>query len=98
FVFQTPQYLYFIIPLAVLVAALVTISVLTKNNELIVMKACGISLYRIAMPMVVCAIGAGLALFTLEETILGPSNRRAERLNDSIRQRVTAADAINRQW
>jgi LPS export ABC transporter permease LptF/LPS export ABC transporter permease LptG len=96
--FITPQYLYFIIPLAVLVATLVTISVLTKNNELIVMKACGISLYRIALPMVVCAVGAGLVLFALEETILGPSNRRAERLNDAIRQRISAADAINRQW
>jgi LPS export ABC transporter permease LptF/LPS export ABC transporter permease LptG len=98
FLFVTPQYLYFIIPLAVLVAALVTISVLTKNNELVVMKACGISLYRIALPMVVCAILAGLALFGLEESILGPSNRRAERLNDAIRGRITPADAINRQW
>src|ERR1051325_6969180 len=97
-VFVTPQYLYFIIPLAVLVAALVTIGVLTKNNELIVMKACGISLYRIATPMVVCAVGAGVALFALEETVLGPANRRAERLNDTIRQRVTGTDAINRQW
>jgi LPS export ABC transporter permease LptF/LPS export ABC transporter permease LptG len=97
-VFVTPQYLYFIIPLAVLVAALVTIGVLTKNNELVVMKACGISLYRIAMPMVVCAVGAGVALFALGETILGPANRRAERLNDTIRQRATPTDAINRQW
>ena len=98
FVFQTPQYLYFVIPLAVLVAALVTVSVLTKNNELIVMKACGISLYRIAMPMVVCAIAAGLVLFALEETVLDPANRRAERLNNAIRGRVTSNEAINRQW
>ena len=98
FVFQTPQYLYFVIPLAVLVAALVTVGVLTKNNELIVMKACGISLYRIAMPMVVCAIGAGLVLFALEETILGPANRHAERLNSAIRGRVASNEAINRQW
>jgi hypothetical protein len=97
-VFVTPQYFYFVIPLAVLVAALVTIGVLTKNNELVVMKACGISLYRIALPMVVCAIAAGLLLFGLEETILGPSNRRAGRLNDAIRGRVTSSDAINRQW
>jgi len=63
-----------------------------------VMKACGISLYRIALPMVVCAIAAGLILFGLEETILGPSNRRAGRLNDAIRGRATPSDAINRQW
>jgi LPS export ABC transporter permease LptF/LPS export ABC transporter permease LptG len=97
-IFVTPQYFYFVIPLAVLVAALVTIGVLTKNNELIVMKACGISLYRIALPMVVCAVGAGLLLFALEETILGPANRRAERLNDAIRGRITPSTAINRQW
>jgi LPS export ABC transporter permease LptF/LPS export ABC transporter permease LptG len=97
-IFVTPQYFYYVIPLAVLVATLVTIGVLTKNNELIVMKACGISLYRIAMPMVVCAVGAGLVLFALEETVLGPANRRAERLNDAIRGRITATNAINRQW
>jgi LPS export ABC transporter permease LptF/LPS export ABC transporter permease LptG len=97
-VFVTPQYLYFVIPLSVLVATLVTIGVLTKNNELIVMKACGISLYRIAMPMVTCAIGAGLVLFALEETVLGPSNRRAERLNNAMRGRVAPSDVLNRQW
>jgi LPS export ABC transporter permease LptF/LPS export ABC transporter permease LptG len=98
FVFQTPQYVYYIIPIAVLVAALVTVSVLTKNNELVVMKACGVSLYRIALPMVVCAVGAGAALFLLEESILGPANRRAERLNNAIRGRISGSDAINRQW
>src|SRR4029078_4488998 len=75
-VFVTPQYLYFIIPLAVLVATLVTIGVLTKNNELVVMKACVISLYRIALPMVVCAIAAGLLLFGLDETTLDNSDSR----------------------
>jgi LPS export ABC transporter permease LptF/LPS export ABC transporter permease LptG len=98
FAFQTPQYLYFVIPLAVLVATLVTVGVLTKNNELVVMKACGISLYRIAFPMFVCALGAGAALFALEETVLGPANRRAEQLNDAIRGRGHNTDAINRQW
>jgi LPS export ABC transporter permease LptG len=98
FVFMTPQYVYYIIPLAVLVAALVTVSVLTKNNELVVMKACGVSLYRIALPMVVYAVLAGAALFTLDETILGPSNRRAETLNRAIRGRAVNTDAINRQW
>ena len=46
--YATPQFVYYIIPLAVLVGALVTIGVLTKNSELVVMKACGISLYRVA--------------------------------------------------
>src|SRR5262249_12030002 len=56
---KTPQYLYYVIPLSVLLAALVTIAMLTKNSELVVMKACGISLYRVAVPMIVGAILAG---------------------------------------
>ena len=70
---RTPQYVYYIIPLAVLLAALVTIGVLTKNNELVVMKACGISLYRVALPMVVCAVLAGaLALRPRGDACSGP--------------------------
>jgi LPS export ABC transporter permease LptG len=98
FIFITPQYIYYIIPLAVLVAALVTISVLTKNNELVIMKACGVSLYRIALPMIVCAVLAGGALFGLEETILGPSNRQAETLNRVMRGRALINTALSRQW
>ena len=56
---KTPQYLYYVIPLSVLLAALVTIAMLTKNSELVVMKACGISLYRVAVPMIIGAILAG---------------------------------------
>src|SRR6185295_19933281 len=38
FYFATPQYVYYIIPMAALVATLVTIGLLTKNSELIVMR------------------------------------------------------------
>ena len=51
----TPQFLYYIIAIAVLLAALVTIGALTKSSELIVMRACGISLYRTAVPLLVAA-------------------------------------------
>lgn len=98
FVFVTPQYAYYILPLSVLLAALVTIGVLTKNNELIVMKACGISLYRVAVPMFVYAACVGGLLFALEESFLGPANRRAERTRSVIRSGVEVSDVTTRQW
>ena len=88
---STPQYVYYILPLSVLLAALVTIGLLTKNSELVVMKACGISLYRVALPMLAGAIVAGGVLFLLEQTILGPSNRRAEAIRH-VHSRRLAAD------
>jgi LPS export ABC transporter permease LptG/LPS export ABC transporter permease LptF len=98
FIYITPQYAYYILPLAVLLAALVTVGVLTKNNELVVMKACGISLYRVAVPMLVCAAATGALLFGLEESILGSSNRRAERLRSLIRSGVESTSVSTRQW
>jgi LPS export ABC transporter permease LptG/LPS export ABC transporter permease LptF len=98
-VYQTPQYLYFIIPLSVLLATLITVALLTKNSELVVMKACGISLYRVAFPMVAGALIAGATLFTLEQTVLGPANRRAEAIRHVMRGGSPETfDVFNRQW
>ena len=55
FFFQTPQFVYYVIPMAALVATLVTIGLMTKNSELVVMRACGISLYRTAAPLLLFA-------------------------------------------
>ncbi len=99
FWYVTPQYIYYILPLAVLIAALVTIGLLTKNSELVVMKACGISLYRVALPMVGAALLVGGALFLLEETVLGPSNRRAQAIRHVIGGgSAQTFDVLLRQW
>jgi LPS export ABC transporter permease LptG/LPS export ABC transporter permease LptF len=97
FYYVSPQYLYYIIPIAVLVATLVTIGVMTKNSELIVMRACGMSLYRAAAPLVLFSIVAGVGLFSMQELILAPANHRAERLEGAIRGwPSTEPSAINR--
>ena len=49
----TPSMIYNIAPLGVLVAVLVTFGVLTRTNEFTAMKATGISLYRVMMPILV---------------------------------------------
>jgi LPS export ABC transporter permease LptG len=99
FWYATPQYIYYVLPLAVLLATLVTVGLLTKNSELVVMKACGISLYRVAMPMIAGAVLAGGILFALEETILGPSNREAEAIRRVIRGGSPQTfDVLNRRW
>ena len=73
------KYLY------VLIGVLVTIGLLTRNSELVVMRACGISLYRTAVPLVLLGVAASAALFFFEERVLPYSNRRAEALNHVIR-------------
>ena len=99
FYFATPQYVYYIIPMAALVATLVTIGLLTKNSELIVMRACGISLYRSALPLFLFSMIFSGVLYQLQERVLADSNREATRLNGIIRgYPVQPFGILNRQW
>jgi LPS export ABC transporter permease LptG/LPS export ABC transporter permease LptF len=99
FWWSTPQYLYYIIALAVLMAAVATVGALSKSSELIVMRACGISLYRTAVPLMLSALVASAGLFALEERVLAPANRRAKELDYIIRgQTPRRFDALNRRW
>jgi LPS export ABC transporter permease LptG/LPS export ABC transporter permease LptF len=99
FYWQTPQYVYFVIPLAVLVGALVTIGLLTKSSELIVMRACGVSLYRSALPMLVFGLVCSGVLFELEEHVLAVSNREAIRLNAILRNfPMQSFNILDRRW
>lgn len=96
---STPQFLAYIIALAVLISALVTIGILTKNSELIVMRACGVSLYRTVVPLVACAALASGVLFAMEERILAMANRRADQLRHIIRGgSAQTFDVLNRKW
>ena len=99
FYFATPQFVYYIIPMAALVATLVTIGLLTRNSELIVMRACGISLYRSALPLLLFALLFSGTLFELQEQVLAESNREAARLNGIIRgYPMQSFGVLNRQW
>jgi LPS export ABC transporter permease LptG/LPS export ABC transporter permease LptF len=95
----TPEFLSYIIALAVLLAALVTVGLLTKNSELIVMRACGISLYRTALPMVAFALAGSVLLFGMEERVLATANQRADRLKHIIRTGSPQTfGVLNRKW
>jgi LPS export ABC transporter permease LptG len=96
---ETPQFLYYIIAIAVLLSAIITIGLLTKNSELIVMRACGISIYRTTVPLLVFAALASALLFAFEERVLAVSNRRADYLNHIIKGGSPQTfDVVNRKW
>ena len=81
----TPDMLYQITPLAVLIAVLVTFGVLNRNSEIIAMKACGISLYRLVIPIVSIAAILSVSLFLFDQYYLPQANRRQEALRNIIK-------------
>lgn len=85
FYYSTPQFIAYVVPVAALLSALAAIGGLTRTGELIVMRACGISLYRAAAPVVLLALVWSGGLFLLDDRVLAKANRQAEVLEDQIR-------------
>ena len=83
----TPSMLYQIAPLAVLIAVLVTFGVLNRNSEIVAMKATGISLYRLVVPIVSISAILAVSLFLFDEFYLPQANRRQEALRSTIKGR-----------
>jgi len=97
---STPKFLYYILAISVLLAALVTIGLLTKSSELVVMRACGVSLYRTSAPLLIFAIVAGGILFAFEERVLAITNRRASYVHHLLRGGTPQTFDVlaNRKW
>ena len=74
------------LPLAMLLASIMTFGDLGENNELLAMKAAGISLYRIMKPVIVLTIFLSLGAFYFSNQIIPVSYKKLITLMSSIRQ------------
>jgi LPS export ABC transporter permease LptG len=83
--FLTPELIYRTLPVSVLVAVLVTFGVLSKQNEITAFKACGVSLYRLALPVLLCGAALSTGLFAFEHYYVPGANRRQEALRAQIK-------------
>ena len=83
--FLIPQLVYKTLPISVLVAVLVTLGVLSKQNEVTAFKACGVSLHRLATPILVASTFFSGALFGFNYSYVPDANRKQDRLRDEIK-------------
>ena len=78
------------VPMAVLVAALMAFGRLAGDNEIVAMKASGISVLRMITPVLICAAGLALFLIWFNNQVLPDFNHRARLLaSDIARKRPT---------
>ncbi len=97
--YLTPQLVYTTAPISVLVATLAAFGVLTKRNEITAFKACGISLYRLTLPVLVVALGVSGLLFGFDHYVLPEANRRQDAIRNEIKGRpVRTYLRPDRQW
>jgi len=87
--FLSPRLIYRFTPVSVLTAVLVVFGVLTKNNEVAAFKACGVSMYRLAVPILVGGFLLSGGLFAFDHYWVP----EADRIQDAIRSEIKGRPA-----
>lgn len=96
---KIPEFVYFVLPVAALASTLLTLGLLTKFNEITAMKACGISLYRLILPVLLLGTAVSFFSFYVQENILPYSNKKAEEIWNKINDVPPRSYArLDRQW
>jgi LPS export ABC transporter permease LptG/LPS export ABC transporter permease LptF len=85
-----PQILHDTLPLAFLISFLATATVLERHNETTAFKAAGISLTRVAMPLLLLGLVTGAALFLMDDHVTQRAERSKQQLEDVIKGRKVA--------
>jgi LPS export ABC transporter permease LptG len=88
FVYLLPQILYYVIPLTVLLAILINLGTLTKTNEILAVKAGAVSLYRMAMPLLIMGLLLSAGIYFLQDFMLPYANQRQDAYLDVIKGRA----------
>ncbi len=83
----TPRLIYTFMPVSVLTSVLVVFGVLTKNNELTAFKACGVSVYRLTVPIFITSLLLSGALFAFNHYLVPDADRRQNAIRAEIKGR-----------
>jgi LPS export ABC transporter permease LptG len=87
FRYLLPQIVFYMIPMSVLVAVLVNFGVLTRTSQIVAMKASGVSLYRLALSLMIVTLLISALSFAMQEYVLPGCNQKQDALRDIIKGR-----------
>jgi len=92
-----PYIVVLTLPVAMLMASLFSISSLSRHQELAAMKAAGLSLYRILLPLFVMALVVSVSCMLFGEFLVPYTNeQKGEIWKTQIKKRSPQADLIQR--
>jgi lipopolysaccharide export system permease protein len=77
---RTPEFLVTILPVALLLALLYTLTNHARHNEITAMRAAGVSLWRICAPYLAVGLAASAVLFALNELLVPRGADWADRI------------------
>ena len=77
FLYKVPEIAGQITPLAVLMATLLTLGMLSRHSEITAMRSCGISLPRITVPLLAAALAISAVSFLIAEFVVPSTSARS---------------------
>jgi len=63
----------------------VTLGIMSKNNEIVAIKASGISMYRLAVPLLLAGLALAVTMIVLDDTYLPYASQRQDALRNQIK-------------
>ena len=91
FAAQLPKVLGLMTPVAALVSAIVVLTLMARNSEIVAFKAGGVSLTRLSLPLLAAGLGLSLASFIVAESLAPRFTAVANKIRDEARGRSAAA-------
>lgn len=103
-----PSLIVYIVPISLLLAVLQSLSTLTKNNELTAMRASGLSMIRLMVPILLVGMAASLLVLFINESV-GPQaaywckkfvteQKKVDRDAVHVSELAFKKDSANRIW
>ena len=83
------------VPMSVLVATLMAFGDLSSKNEITAMKACGLSTYRMMLPVLVGAFAVGITLLWFNNDVLPDANHSLRTLTIDIHRKKPGINLRN---
>ncbi len=100
FLYKLPEMIGQTASFSILMATLLTLGMLSRNSEIIAMRSCGVSLFRISLPMLVLGLLASLLLLANAELVVPRSYAKMESIErvNIRKQGVNAVFKRNNIW
>ncbi len=97
--FRLPEFLAFVLPVAVLATALLSLGLMARSNETLAVRSCGISLHRLSLPVLALAVLASGAAFLVQERVVPAAHARSEAAWSRITDLPPRSYSyLNRHW
>ncbi|RLE28151.1 MAG: hypothetical protein DRJ65_00670 [Acidobacteria bacterium] len=95
-----PRALFDVLPFGVLISVITLLTVLERQQELTALKAAGLSVFRVTVPLLLVASAAVGAMWILGEQIVPKADAKSSNLLNEIKGRVTTfrGSAAHRNW